>query len=112
MAKFRINYSKVKRQANDIKELSNDLGDEITRLKKHLQDVAKDWKGPASDEYQNQLQKLILNMMNTKKKMLSLSTTIKNVAYNIQQEDEALAEKAKKSSSLAGGGSSGGGGFR
>jgi len=110
LAKYRINYSKVIRQANDIKELSNDLRDEISRMEKHLATIANEWKGPASNEYQKQLNRLISKMKITKTKMTTLSTTIKSVANNIQNEDKELAEKAKNDASLSGG--SGGGGFR
>ena len=108
MAKYGINYSKVIGQANDIKDLSNDLNGEINKLEKHLATVANEWKGPASDEYQKQLKNLIKRMKSTKTQMSNLATTIKTVAKSIQEQDKALAEKAKKDALLGGDG----GGFR
>ena len=84
----RINYNRVISQANDIKDLSNDLGREITDLENLLAKIKREWYGPASSAFQNQLLILIADMKTTKFNMSSVSSTIKNVANRIREEDE------------------------
>lgn len=84
----RINYSKVVSQANDIKDLSTDLGREISDLENLLAQIKREWYGPASDAFQKQLLILIADMKTTKYNMSSVSSTIKNVAKRIREEDE------------------------
>lgn len=88
MAGYRINYNKVVSQANDIKDLSSDLGREITNLENLLAQIKREWYGPASDAFQKQLLMLVADMKTTKYNMSSVSSTIKNVANRIQKEDE------------------------
>ena len=92
MAKFRINYNKVISQANDISDLSRDMNTEIRKLEDLLSQIKQEWYGPASDAFQKQLIMLIADMKTTKYNMSSVSSTIKNVANRIQQEDQRLAE--------------------
>lgn len=84
----RIDYSKVVSQANDIKDLSTDLGREISDLENLLARIKREWYGPASDAFQKQLLMLIADMKTTKYNMSSVSSTIKNVANRIREEDE------------------------
>ena len=93
MAEFRINYDKVVKQANQINNLSNDLGKEITKLENLLARIKNEWCGPASTEFQKQLIILLQDMRTTRKNMSGISSTIKNVANRIQKEDEQLAIK-------------------
>ncbi len=92
MATYRINYSKTIEQANDIYDLSQDLGQEISKLENLLTQVKNNWSGPASDAYQKQLLMLIADMKTTKHSMSSLSTTIKNAARKIRDEDNERNE--------------------
>lgn len=96
MAGFRINYNQVVRQANTMSELSGDLDKEIKNLDNLLSSVRSNWKGPASTAFQNHLSILIADMRQTKYSMSSVSSTIKNVATRIQQEDERQAELARQ----------------
>ena len=75
-------------QANDIKDLSSDLDREILNLENLLARIKREWCGPASDAFQDQLYMLIVDMKTTKSSMSNISSTIKNVAKQIQQEDE------------------------
>lgn len=84
----RIDYSKVVSQANGIKDLSTDLGREISDLENLLAQIKREWYGPASDAFQKQLLMLIADMKTTKYNMSSVSSTIKNVAKRIREEDE------------------------
>lgn len=93
MAQFRINHSKVIRQADEMNELSRDLNDEILRLENLLSQIKREWYGPASDAFQQQLIMLIADMKTTRYNMSSVSSSIKNVANRIQSEDERLAAK-------------------
>lgn len=88
MASYRINYDTVVSQANDIKNLSSDLDREIINLENLLTRIKREWCGPASDAFQDQLYTLIVDMKTTKTSMSNISSTIKNVAKQIQQEDE------------------------
>ena len=94
MAEFRINYSRVISQANQINTLSGDLNREIANLENLLSQIKSEWKGPASEAFQRQLLMLIADMKTTKYNMSSVSSTIKNVAERIQREDERLAALA------------------
>lgn len=93
---FRINYSQVIRQADTINNLSVDLDREIQRLDSILTSLQSNWRGPASTAFQNHLILLIADLRKTKYSMSSVSTTIKNVATRIRQEDERQAELARK----------------
>lgn len=93
MAQFRINYSKVVRQASEMNDLSRDLNREIVKLENLLYQIKREWYGPASDAFQKQLIMLIADMKTTKYNMSSVSSTIKNIANRIQKEDERLAAK-------------------
>ena len=106
----RINYGKVIGQANDINSLSQDLGNEISRLEKLLADIKSNWCGPASQAFQKNLVILIADMKETKYAMSSVSTTIKNVANRIQLEDERLANQVITNFGPIGTGVAGGGG--
>ena len=87
----RINYSYVISQANDIQNLSGDLSYEINKLETILSQIKTNWYGPASEEYQRQLLRLINDMKSTKNDMSSLSSRIKDAALNIRNEDEKLS---------------------
>lgn len=96
MAGFRINYGQVIGQANTINNLSGDLDREIQKIENILNSIGSNWKGPASTAYQNHLKLLIADMRKTKYSMSSVSSTIKNVATRIQQEDERQAQLARQ----------------
>lgn len=93
MAQFRINHSKVIRQADEMTDLSRQINSEIIRLENLLARIKREWYGPASDSFQQQLIMLIADMKTTRYNMTSVSTSIKNVANRIQNEDERLAAK-------------------
>lgn len=95
LSEFRINYGQVIRQANTINNLSTDLDREVRSLENILTNIRSDWKGPASIAFQKHLTILIADMKQTKYSMSSVSSTIKNVATRIQQEDERQAELAR-----------------
>ncbi len=103
MAKFRINYNQVVGKANEINNMSLSLDKDIIKLENLFDDVKKSWQGPASKEFQDRLRILIAEIKETKFKMSSVSSTIKNVAYRIQKEDERQAEMIEKLSSGGGG---------
>ena len=66
---------------------------EILRLENLLSQIKREWYGPASDAFQQQLIMLIADMKTTRYNMSSVSSSIKNVANRIQSEDERLAAK-------------------
>ena len=81
------------RQADEMNDLSRDLNAEILRLENLLAQIKREWYGPASDAFQQQLTMLIADMKTTRYNMSSVSSSIKNVANRIQSEDERLAAK-------------------
>ncbi len=93
MAIERIDYSRTVGQANEIQELSDELDQEIEKLQRLWENVKRDWQGPASQAYQNQLLILIAEMKTTRFNMSSLSTSIKNAARRIRDEDQERAEQ-------------------
>lgn len=98
MAIFRINYSRVVQQANQMNCLADDLQTEISRLERKLNTSREEWKGPAADEYRKQLSNLITKMRRTKVKMYNVSRSIKTNANRIQREDIELAERIERES--------------
>ena len=74
-------------------DLSRQINSEIIRLENLLARIKREWYGPASDAFQQQLIMLIADMKTTRYNMTSVSTSIKNVANRIQNEDERLAAK-------------------
>lgn len=96
MAGFRINYGQVVGQANKIDDLSSDLDREIQKLDSILNSVRSNWKGPASTAYQKHLKTLISDMKETRRSMVNVSSTIKNVVRRVQKEDEHQAELARQ----------------
>lgn len=94
MAQFRIDHSKVIRQADEMNDLSRDLNAEILRLEALLSQIKCEWCGPASDAFRQQLIMLIADMKTTRYSMSSVSSSIKNAANRIQSEDERLAAES------------------
>ena len=97
----RINYNTAVSQADSIKDLSDDLGREITQLDNLLARIKNEWKGPASEEFQKRLRSMIADMKTTKSDMESVSSSIKTVARRIKREDD---EANAQAASLGGGG--------
>lgn len=95
MPLFRINYFQVISQANTIKDLSDDLKTQISRLQALENEIKANWQGRASETLLNQIQILITDMNSTYNKIFNVSTTIKNVANRIHREDEEAAARAR-----------------
>ena len=95
LSTFRINYNRVIQQANEVNQLSSSLNSEIIRLENLLAQIKNEWCGPASSAFQNQLIMLIADMKTTRFNMSNVSSTIKNVAANIQKQDEHIAAQAQ-----------------
>ena len=91
MAIQRINYNAAVRQSTEIRELSTDLGYEIQKLEDLQSRIKQSWKGPACNEFLNQLTVLIADMKTTKKNMSSVASTIANTAKRIKDEDDRKA---------------------
>ena len=90
---YRINHNKVISQAEQIKQLSKDFEVQIAKLENLLAKIKGEWYGPASAAFQQQLVILIADMKTMRFYMSSVSSTIKNVADKIQQEDEQAASE-------------------
>ena len=106
MAIIDFDYWKTMWLVDDINDLGDNINSEIKRMQKHLSNVAKEWKGPASDAYQKYLEELIADMISAKSKIYSLANKVKNAAEKIKNDEERIAENIGN----AGGGSAGGGG--
>lgn len=92
--KFRINYSKVMSQANEISDKADQLGNQIQKLEQMEQDCRSVWQGEASEAFLAKLVTLRGEMSRTKAEMLNLAETIRTCARRIQREDEEAAERA------------------
>lgn len=79
-----INYNYVLAQADGINELAAYLDKEIIKLENLLARIKNEWKGPASDEFQNQLLMLLADMRVTRNKMSGVSSSIKDVANQLK----------------------------
>lgn len=96
---FRINYSKIISQANDIAEDASQLDAQIKYLAQLEQDCRSVWKGETADAFLAKLRELRNEMIRTKSQMATLASTIKYCADRIQREDEEAARRAAELSS-------------
>ena len=79
-----IDYSCAVAQADDINQLSNYLDKEILKLENLLARIRNEWKGPASDAFQNQLLMLIADMRTTRNQMSGVSSSIMDAANRLR----------------------------
>ncbi|WP_105614144.1 WXG100 family type VII secretion target [Vallitalea okinawensis] len=96
MARFRINYTRVLSQANDIEGMSSDLGHNVQKLDHLIGFIKTSWKGPASEAFLNQCEMLKEEMNRKSMEIERVSNTVKNVAHRIHEEDLEAAERAKR----------------
>lgn len=92
--KFRINYSKVMSQADEISDQASQLVSQIQKLQQMEQDCRTVWKGEAAEAFLAKLTALRSEMTQTRSQMSTLADTIRTCARRIQREDEEAAEKA------------------
>lgn len=93
--KYRINYSKVISQANQIEGNANELSAQLRILEQIEQDCRICWKGEAAEAFIGKLVSLRNEISRTQKQMSNLSSTIKYCADRIQREDRKAEEAAK-----------------
>ncbi len=93
--KYRINYSKVISQADDIEGSAGQLSAQIKQLTQLEQECRSVWKGQAADSFCLKLKSLIGEMNKTKSQMSNLASTIKYCANRIQREDQEAERQAK-----------------
>ena len=79
-----IDYNRVVGQANQIGDLASDLSNEIAKLDTLLEQIKREWCGPASEAFQGELLSLIADMKTTRYNMNSVSTSIKNTADKLK----------------------------
>lgn len=96
MAVFRINYSKVISQANDIEALSRNLDTHIQYLEDLMGQIRTTWKGSASETFLRQCELLKIDMHQRSQDIQDVSNRIKRVANRIHQEDLEAAERARR----------------
>ncbi len=92
--KYRINYSKVISQANDISNNVVKLSAQINLLSQLERDCRTIWKGQAADTFISRLISLRSEMNRTVSQMSSLASTIKYCADRIQHEDQEIKNHA------------------
>ena len=105
--RYRINYSKVVSQAQEISwyaERLSSLAEAITQLEQECKQV---WRGDAASAFLNKLEMVRGEIDKTSRQISTLSRTIKSCADRIQREDE---EAAKRAAAMSSGFSSEGGG--
>ena len=96
MSNFRINYSQVVGQADKIGYLSEDLESQAKNLQALYDDIDSSWTGKAATEYKKHLMILKQDLLQTEASMSRISSTIRNVAKRIHDEDVRLAEEARQ----------------
>ena len=73
---FRINYTKVMSQANEISDKADELENQIKRLEQMEQDCRSVWQGEAADAFLAKLTALRGVMGQTRTQMATLAQTI------------------------------------
>lgn len=91
--KFRINYSKVMSQADEISDQASQLASQIQKLQQMEQDCRSIWKGEAAEAFLAKLVALRSEMSQTRSQMSTLANTIRTCAKRIQREDEKRPPK-------------------
>lgn len=97
--KYRINYSKVISQVEEMEALVEKLSRQIRYLEQKGHECRTVWKGQASEQFLAKVDILCSNMNITKSQMSELALTIKYCADRIQRADREAAEKAAMLSS-------------
>ena len=92
--KYRINYSKVISQAEEIEEIVNRFSGQLRLLEQMEQECRIVWKGQAAETFITRLNLMRSAMSVTKSTMSYLSSTIKYCADRIQREDRRAEEQA------------------
>lgn len=72
-------YSIVSMQADKLDVLSNDLEAKISSLEALRVRIKGEWCGPVSEEYQNQLSRLIADMIATRQGLNEAASTIREM---------------------------------
>lgn len=92
--KYRINYTKVIAQANEVSNDARQLSTQIKRLSQMEQDCRIAWKGEAAEAFLFKLSALRKEMNRTASQMSDLASTIQYCADGIQRQDEEAERRA------------------
>lgn len=77
-------YSKAISQAEQIHNLASDLDCKILSLEILRDKMKNEWRGPASEELQNRLSKIISDIQKTKQSMSDVSNAMERAAKNLR----------------------------
>lgn len=92
--KYRINYTKVISQANEIFDEADRLYVQIKQLLQIEQECRIAWKGQAADVFISKINTLRNEMSRTASQMSDLASTIEYCANKIQREDQEAEHRA------------------
>ncbi|MBR2944724.1 MAG: WXG100 family type VII secretion target [Clostridia bacterium] len=77
-------YSKAISQVEQIHNLESDLDCKILSLEILRDKMKNEWRGPASEEFQNRLSKIISDIQKTKQSMSDVSNAMERAAKNLR----------------------------
>lgn len=103
MSKYRINYSQVISQVQEISSLCDELQSQILQLQSVRNQTSRFWKSEASIVFDMKIGSIIDELTRTRNQMINLNKTIKYCADRIQKEDEEQAQKAAALASVLAG---------
>ena len=91
---YRINYSRVISQANQIANYAKDLSAQINALTALEQNCRSAWQGEAAAAFLAKVSAMKAELTRTRSRIDNLATTIRSVAERIRREEEELAARA------------------
>ena len=92
---FRIDYARVIAQAGEIEEASSRLAGQLRELRSLEETCLSCWQGTASDAFLSKVRALYEEMSRTQKRLLTLASTIRYCADQIQREDLEAERRAE-----------------
>ena len=85
---IQMDYGRAKRQAQELREIANDLNNEAERLQNQLAVIRNNWKGDSANLYIQKLTRLINKMRCTAKRLRAAADTIEATAKRVKLADE------------------------
>lgn len=92
--RYRINYSKVISQANQVAELARELTAQINALTAIEDKCRTVWQGEAANTFAAKVAAMKAELIRERRKIDNLASTIKYCADKIYNEDRRAAEMA------------------
>jgi len=85
---IQMDYAKALRQANELREVANDLNVEAKRIQHELNSVEGSWKGESANQYVHKMTVLYNKTMHTVSRLRDAASTIEDTATRVKKADE------------------------